>query len=143
VVNPSLIGQRVYLDASALIYAIEMPQQYPGLRAKVFGPFAKGQLTLVTSWITYAEVLGRPMQIGDVTLETTYRQFFSASPVFEILRVDQGNSDEAARLRASHGFKLPDAVHVGTGIAANCTCYLTGDVKWTKAGLPVIYAGSL
>jgi hypothetical protein len=48
-VSPLLTGQRVYIDASALIYAIEVPQQYPGLRAKVFTPFALGQLTLVTS----------------------------------------------------------------------------------------------
>lgn len=82
-VIPSLIGKRVYIDASALIYAIEVPQQYQGLRSKVFNPFSLGQLTLVTSWITFAEVLVRPMQIGDALFENTYRQFFKASHVLK------------------------------------------------------------
>jgi len=142
-VSPSLTGQRVYVDASALIYAIEVPQQYPGLRAKVFKPFAQGQLTLVTSWITFAEVLVHPLQIGDTTLVNTYRQFFKASPVFEILRVDDTIADQAASLRALHGFKLPDAIHIATGMAAGCTHYVTGDAKWTKTGLQVINATSL
>jgi predicted nucleic acid-binding protein len=142
-VSPSLTGQRVYVDASALIYAIEVPQQYPGLRAKVFKPFAQGQLTLVTSWITFAEVLVHPLQIGDTTLVNTYRQFFKASPVFEILRVDDTIADQAASLRALHGFKLPDAIHIATGMAAGCTHYVSGDAKWTKTGLQVINATSL
>jgi predicted nucleic acid-binding protein len=142
-VSPSLTGQRVYIDASALIYAIEVPQQYPGLREKVFKPFALGQLTLVTSWITFAEVLVHPLQIGDTTLANTYRQFFKASPVFEILRVDDTIADQAASLRALHGFKLPDALHIATGMAAGCTHYVTGDAKWTKTGLQVINATSL
>ena len=142
-VIPSLIGKRVYIDASALIYAIEVPQQYQGLRSIVFNPFSLGQLTLVTSWITFAEVLVRPMQIGDALLENTYRQFFKASHVFEILHVDKAMSDDAARLRALHGFKLPDAIHIATGIAAGCSHFVTGDVKWMKTGLDVINAASL
>jgi predicted nucleic acid-binding protein len=142
-VSPSLAGQRVYIDASALIYAIEVPQQYPGLRAKVFTPFALGQLTLVTSWITFAEVLIRPLQVRDAALESTYRQFFMPSTAFEILRVDQGISDQAASLRAMYGLKLPDAIHIATGLAAGCSHYLTGDAKWTQTGLQVIQAANL
>jgi predicted nucleic acid-binding protein len=97
----------------------------------------------VTSWITFAEVLVHPLQIGDTTLVNTYRQFFKASPVFEILRVDDTIADQAASLRALHGFKLPDAIHIATGMAAGCTHYVTGDAKWTKTGLQVINATSL
>jgi predicted nucleic acid-binding protein len=88
-------------------------------------------------------VLVRPLQIGDTTLANTYRQFFTPSPAFQILRVDQAISDQAASLRALHSFKLPDALHIATGMAAGCTHYVTGDANWTKTGLQVINATSL
>ena len=142
-VSPSLIGHRVYIDSSALIYAVEVPHLYPGLRTKLFEPFAQGQLTLVTSWVTYTEVMVHPVRLGDPILETTYRQLFQPSPVFEILRVDQQIADQAARIRATHGFKLPDAIHIATGLSAHCTRFVTGDVRWSQAGLTVIDAGRM
>jgi predicted nucleic acid-binding protein len=120
-----------------------MAGQYPGLWTNLLQPFARGDLTVVTSWITLAEVLVKPLQINDVLLVTTHRQFFTPSTHFEILPVDRGISDQAATLRALHGFKLPDALHIATGMAAACTHYLTGDAKWTQTGLQVIDAGSL
>jgi len=83
------------------------------------------------------------LQKGDAALEAGYRGLFIPSAHFEILPVDQGISDQAASLRALHAFKLPDAIHLATGMAAGCTHYLTGDAKWTKAGLQVIDARSL
>lgn len=142
-VSPSFTGQRLYIDSSALIYAIEVPGQYPGLRSKVFLPFAHAELTLVTSWITLAEVLIRPLQMGDSTLISTYRQFLAPSPALEILRVDSGVCDKAAALRAAHGLRLPDAIHIATGVAASCTFFVTGDAEWAKTGLQVIDAASL
>jgi hypothetical protein len=76
-VNPLLIGQRIYVDASALIYAIETPQAYPGLQTQFLDLFARGELTMVTSWITFAEVLTKPMQNGDAAIEAGYRQYRS------------------------------------------------------------------
>ena len=85
----------------------------------------------------------KPLQTGNTETEAGYRSFFVPSPHFEILPVDQKICDQAASLRAIHGFKLPDALHIATGMAAACTHYLTGDAKWTQTGLQVIDAGSL
>lgn len=138
-----LSNQRVYVDTSALIYAIEIPLAYPGLQTKFLDLFVRGQLTMVTSWITFAEVLMKPLQTGDGTVEAGYRTLFVPSARFEILPVDRDISELAASVRAQHGLKLPDALHIATGMVAGCTRYLTGDAKWAKTGLPVIQAGSL
>jgi len=138
-----LYGQRVYADTSALIYTFEARHQYPRLQTHFLDLFTRGELALVTSWITFAEVLVKPLQTGNSVEEKGYRAFFQPSPHFEIVPVDQAISDQAARLRASHGFKLPDALHIATGMAAGCTHYLTGDAKWTQTGLRVIDAASL
>jgi predicted nucleic acid-binding protein len=105
--------------------------------------FDRGELTLVTSWITFAEVLIKPLQHGDAVTEAGYRGFFTPSTYFEIVPVDQGISEQAAALRALHGFKLPDAIHIATGMAAGCTHFLTGDAKWTQTGLKVTEAANL
>jgi predicted nucleic acid-binding protein len=138
-----LFGRKVYIDASALIYATEMAGQYPGLWTNLLQPLARGELTVVTSWITLVEVLVKPLQLNDVILEITYRQFFTSSAHFEILPVDQAIANQAATLRALHAFKLPDAIHIATGMAAACTHYLTGDAKWMQTGLKVVDAASL
>ena len=97
----------------------------------------------MTSWITFAEALVKPLQTGNTVEEAGYRAFFVPSSNFEIRPVDQAISDQAASLRASQGFILPDAIHIATGMAAGCTHYLTGDAKWSKTGLQVIVAASL
>ncbi len=141
-VNP-LVGNRIYVDASVVIYAVEAPQHFPGLRTALIAPLAKGQLTVITSWITLAEVLIKPLQLGDAILELTYRQLLVPSVHLEILPVDQSVADKAAVLRASLGFKLPDAMHIATGITAGCSHYITGDVEWKRAGIQVIDPSSL
>ena len=124
-----LYQARVYIDTSTLIYALETPQAFPRLQTHFLDLFTKGDLTTVTSWITLAEALIKPLQNGDKLIETGYREFFTPSSHFEILPVDQSISESAARLRALHGFRLPDAIHIATGMSANCTHYLTGDAK--------------
>jgi len=141
-VNP-LAGQKVYLDASVLIYAIEVPQLFPMLDSYLLEALGKGQLTAVTSWITLGEVLVKPLQLKDAVLEKTYREFLTPSAHLEIYPVTHAIIDQAASLRALHNFKLPDTIHIATGMITGCTHYLTGDAKWAQTGLQVIDAASL
>lgn len=138
-----LYQKRVYVDTSAMIYAIETPQAYPGLQANFIQLFGRGELTMVTSWITFAEVLIKPLKAGDKSIVAGYRGLFRPSIYFEILPVDQDICDQAAIVRGLHGFKLPDAIHIATGVAANCTHFLTGDSTWMRAGLQIVDPRSL
>jgi len=139
----SLLGKKIYLDASALIYATEVPHLFPRLRPSLIEPLAKGELTLVTSWLTLAEVLIKPLQSSNTVLETIYRQFLTPSAHFEILAADRGIIEQAATLRAAYGFKLPDAVHIATGMTAGCNHYVTGDLQSAKTGMQVIDVANL
>ena len=138
-----LFRRRVYVDSSALIYTLEAPQIYPRLQTEFFDLFKRGDLTMVTSWITLAEVLIKPLQAGDTLTASGYRAFFSPSIYFEIVPVDQDVADRAAQLRSSLGFKLPDAIHLATGARANCSHFLTGDAQWARAGVRAFDVRSL
>ena len=138
-----LYSRRVYVDTSALIYTLEAPHLYPRLKTHFLDLFERAELHLVTSWITFAEIMVKPLQYEDTIAEAGYRSFFIPSKHFQILPVDQDISEQAANLRSFHGLKLPDAIHIATGMAAGCTHYLTGDAKWGRTGLQVIEAASL
>jgi predicted nucleic acid-binding protein len=121
--NP-LRGNLLYVDANTFIYALETPNQFPGLKQHFVQPFLQGDLQIVTSWITLAEVLVKPIQSGDDRLEAYYRQVISASDNFSVVAVDEEICSAAAILRAVHGIKLPDAIHVATWQLASCVNFL-------------------
>jgi predicted nucleic acid-binding protein len=95
-------------------------------------------LKITTSWITLAEVLVKPLQAGDIRLESLYRQLIRPTSVCSVVAVDEKISSGAAAIRSLYGLRLPDAIHIATGQAMGCHCFLTRDVQWTKAGVNVI-----
>ena len=106
-------------------------------------PFLSGDLHIVTSWITLAEVLIKPMSTGDVKLEAYYRQLVRPSVVCTVVTVDEDIASAAAAIRAQHGIRLADAIHVATGRFIGCNCFLKRDRQWAKTGITVIDPATL
>jgi predicted nucleic acid-binding protein len=48
------------------------------------------------------------------------------------LDVSSAALDRATELRARHGFKVPDAIHLATAIEAGADAFLTGDANLVK-----------
>jgi predicted nucleic acid-binding protein len=57
-----------------------------------------------------------------------YDQFF-ASPDVEVVGLTAAVFDRAAELRARHGFKTPDALHLAAAIVHGCDRFLTNDTR--------------
>lgn len=122
-----LEGQRLYVDANCFIYLSE--------RHSVFGPPARrlfkaahdGFCTLVTSDLTLAEVLVLPIRLGDEAMQAQYVEAVSPRDALEVRGVTRAILIESARLRATTGSKLPDAIHVATAISAGCSAVVTED----------------
>ncbi|MBS1718567.1 MAG: type II toxin-antitoxin system VapC family toxin [Armatimonadetes bacterium] len=141
-VSDLLVGKKIYVDTNVWIYALEAPHLFPNLQAAFVSPLQSGDLEAVCSWITLAEVLVKPIQNADLTLETYYRRLIHPS-VCSMVDVDEQIAAAAATLRAEHGIRLPDAIHIATGQASGCDYFLTSDANWAKFGLPVIDAANL
>ena len=76
----SLSGPSVYLDANIFIYAVE---GFPGSRTKLGSLFARldrGDLLGVTSELTLAEVLVKPLRDGNAAVCDVYRRMIQTSP---------------------------------------------------------------
>ena len=133
-----LAGGRVYLDTNSLIYAFEQFDTFPGLIDHLLVPLQSGDLTVVTSTITLAEVLTHPIKNGDQALATAYRDFLMPTKHLELWPVDAAIADRAAQLRVAHKLRTPDAIHLATCIAAKCTILLSRDVGFSGLGIRVI-----
>jgi len=133
----ALRGSTVGLDTGPLIYYIE---EHPGFLAKVrpfFEAAERGEFRIVTSFVTLIEVLVHPLREGRPELAQEYRNILLHSPALTAIPLDEGIAEEAARLRARHNLRTPDAIQLATAIRAGASWFLTNDAE--LANLPEIY----
>jgi len=134
----SLRGQRAYLDTSTVIYAFEGASKFANLQPGLLDLLDDELMTAVTSELTLLEVLTGPRKAGNLLLETTYRDFLTPSPVTLTEAIDNSVLEKALDLRAQHGLKTPDAIHIATGLLAGCRLFVTRDQAWSKVGITVV-----
>ena len=119
---------RVYLDANVFITAFE----HAGARSDhawwILDAVEGGEILGATSEITLAEVLVRPVERGATDLASAYDRMIVSGPNFEVLPVRRDVLIRAAEIRASRtSVKLPDAVHIASAMAMDCTFFVTED----------------
>ena len=130
----ALRGSVVGLDTAPLIYLIEeSPLYLPALRA-FFAAANQGEFKVVTSVLTLTEVLVHPLRRGNPRLVDEYRRILLNASHIDTLPVSKAIAEEAARLRAVHNLRTPDAVQLATAITAGASSFLTNDAR--LAGLP-------
>lgn len=106
---------RVYLDTNIFIYLYETDGERHRLAWRIMNAMENGRIHALTSEITLAEVLVRPVRDGGDDLIAIYTDVLRSGPGFTVLPVDRPVIIDAARIRAaSPGVKLPDALHVAT-----------------------------
>lgn len=121
-------GRRVYLDANIFIYAVEGYSDLSEELTELFDSFDGGTLIAITSELTLAEVLVRPLMENDREVEAAYREAVQSSAVLEVVPISRDILVEAARLRSQQQkLKLPDAIHGATAGLTGCETFLTND----------------
>jgi predicted nucleic acid-binding protein len=123
----SLQGDRIYLDVNIWIYALE---GYPGFSADLtalFQAIDQGRLTAVTSELSLAEALVKPIQDNNQATQNLYQQAIANRPNVEVIPIDRVTLIAAANLRATTKLKLPDAIHAATALNVQCSTFLTND----------------
>lgn len=132
----ALRGSTVGLDTGPLIYYIE---EHPAFLAKIkpfFEAAERNEFRIVTSFVTLIEVLVHPLREGRPEVAEEYRNILLQSPALTAIQLDEGIAEEAARLRARHNIRTPDAIQLATAIRAGASWFLTNDAE--LANLPEI-----
>ena len=133
----------IYMDSSALIYSVERNEPYLTLLAPVWQQAEVGQFVVVCSELAVAETLVRPIREGNADLEAAFRAVFAA-PEVQLVPVARYLWEDAARLRAETGLKIPDALHAATALRAGCALFITNDTDFRRVReLPTVVLDDL
>jgi len=128
----------VYLDADAIIYAIEKIEPYYSLLLPLLSAVNRRTIGLVGSELLLVETLVKPIELGDAELEANFRRFLTASREMRLLPVSLSILESALKLRVAHRIRTPDAIHAATALATNCTLFVSNDPAFRRVtGLQV------
>ena len=119
--------RRIALDSSIFIYQLEANPRYLPLTRPVFLALASAEHTAVTSIVTWTEILVPAYRSSEQKRIDQYIGLFSTFPHLEWIAADLVIADLAARFRAQHGLRTPDAIQAATAIQARATLFLTND----------------
>ena len=122
-VRPSL-----YVDANIFVMATEAEDAMADLCIEVLTAADRGQVRLVTSELTIAEVLVHPIRDGNLSLIDAYERQIRPSAILAVIPVTTDVLRHAAALRAAEqALKLPDAIHAATAALTDCHAIVTND----------------
>jgi predicted nucleic acid-binding protein len=123
----SIEGDLVYLDVNIWIYALEGYPDFLEEMTLLFQAIDQGRLKAVTSEISLAEALVKPMQLQNESLQKAYCRAITNRQNVAVIPVEREILIWAARLRSTSKLKLPDAIHGATALKTGCTSFLTND----------------
>lgn len=129
---------RLYLEASAIIYSIEgLPHVREATVRFIDRTETVDEGVVVTSYLSRLECRVRPLRDRNESLLARFDAFFSR-PGLLLADVSPQVLERATELRATHGFKTPDAIHLATALLQGANAFLTGDEGLRKCpGLEV------
>lgn len=78
-------GINIFLDTAPIIYFIEEHPLYSGLMDGVISKATNNRIKIVTSIITFIEVMTKPYKLGQMELVKTYQNFFYNSQNFSVV----------------------------------------------------------
>src|SRR5258708_4570585 len=127
----------VYLDACCFIYLVE---GQPAWRSAVDGPLRTlgPSATIVTSQLSRLECRTKPMRDRNSALLARYDALFAASRV-ALRDLTAAVVDGATHLRATYGFKSPDALQLASAVECGAAAFWTGDASLARClEVPVV-----
>jgi len=122
-------GALLLIDTAPIIYVLEDHAKLAGRYRPLFEAHAAGDLRFAISAITITEVLTGPFQSGDEALARRYRAVLET---WQIVPLDAGIAETAARLRATLRLKIADAVQAASALAIDAAALVTHDRDFSR-----------
>lgn len=123
----------IALDASAtLAYLTGAEAASPAATWIFDGCISTGRNPAVLSTLTAAELLVRPFRTDDASIATVegFLRFFGS---IRLADVTYPIAREAARVRATTGLSMPDAIVIATALEHRAEIVVTNDRQWPAA----------
>jgi len=117
------------LNTAPIIYYLEDHAEFGSRFQPLFEMHRSGELRFAVTAMTLAEVLTGPLQSKDEALVRRYRAILES---WQVVELDAGIAESAARLRASLRLKLTDAVQAASALAINADALVTHDREFSR-----------
>jgi len=124
--------RRIALDASVFIYQLDANPRYVPLTDVVFSWAEMAGHAAVTSTVTMTELLVPSYRNNDEEKVDEIYSLLSTYPNLEWIAPDLEIADVAAKLRAVHGLRTPDALQAATAMRAHVTGFVTNDPVFSR-----------
>jgi len=122
--------QTVFVDTAPLIYFFEEHETYASLVAGLLNEAAAKDVQVVTSMITYIELLTLPRRAGNERLAAKYREYLTNSERVSLYPLNTLVADAAVEFRAVYNLKTPDAIQLGVARVCGADIVITNDRDW-------------
>ena len=124
--------RRIALDTSVFIYQLEANSRYLPLTDHVFSWLERPDSKAVTSTITMTELLVQPYRGSDEQRVDEFYSLLSTYPNLDWIAPHLEIADLAARFRALHRLRAPDALQAATASHARVTGLITNDAVFER-----------
>lgn len=124
--------RRIALDTSIFIYQLEANPRYVGLTDPIFAWLERPDHAAVTSTITMTELLVQPYRDSGEQRAGGFYALLTTYPNLDWIAPDLEVADIAARIRAAHRLRTPDALQAATAVQAQATGLVTNDPVFAR-----------
>lgn len=129
---------RIFFDTNLFIYLLE-DTGHRGKRVEaIVERISERQDHLLTSTLTLAEVLVKPLAVGDLAWADKYEKLLN-TPGVSLLPFDRGSARMYAEIRQDKTVKPPDAIQLACAANAGCDLFITNDERLSKKIVPGIH----
>jgi len=122
----------IALDTGPFIYFVEEhPRHFPLCEA-IFEGIESGSVKASTSTLTLLETLVLPYRLKNDELVLKFYSLLTTYPNLTWVPMTLNIADLAARLRAAHQLKTPDAIQAASAITSGATGFVCNDRAFRK-----------
>lgn len=129
---------RIFFDTNLFIYLLEDSGERGKRVEGIIERISERRDHLLTSTLTLAEVLVKPLAVGDLAWADKYEKLLN-TPGVSLLPFDRGSARIYAEIRQDKSIKPPDAIQLACAAHAGCDLFITNDERLSKKIVPGIH----
>ena len=119
---------RVFWDTNLFIYLFEQNAEWSARVIELRRRMLSRGDELLTSYLTVAEALTKPKELGNPILEKSYLNFFMAGAV-KLIGFEVEAAKRYAEIRSRHRIRPADALQLACAAAASADLFITNDSR--------------
>jgi predicted nucleic acid-binding protein len=128
---------RIFFDTNLFIYLLEDSGARGSKVSGIVERISGRRDELLTSTLTLAEVLVKPLSVGDRVWADRYEKLLN-TPGVSLLTFDRAAARIYAQLRQDKTMRPPDAIQLSCAASAKCDLFITNDERLSRKIVPGI-----